>query len=293
MAKKKRNRTDEAVVAPNIRDEILDFACNQIEVYTTAPVDDTTPPAGWIARKLLTHGALAYVPDGILKGWYKADKYGMRDRYGRPEMIFASTDATARAALALNVGEGSDEARYIRANPAARPPIFTIDRYAALIQRIDTAITANVIASMRSQILGVPDDQREEVDYMLNAAAVGMPVVLDADLISRINTTDVSVPYVAGDLHALRQTIYAEALKHFGAVTPTEYKAERVQGAEVAAHVAEAIDSVYIMIDQFNADCEAGGVPYRMRYNGVGANYEGVQVDADPAETPQEVDNDE
>lgn len=269
---KRKNRTQEVVHAPSISEEILDFACGQIEVYRTDGQTDDVP-AGWIARRLLQHGALAYVPAGMLSGWYKADAASIRDRYNRPTEIHASTDASASAAIPLVVGDGDEDARYIRANPTARPPVRTIERYAAIIQRLDTALTANVVASMRTQVLGVPDDAKAEFDYILNAAAVGMPVVVSADLLERVTNTDISVPFVADTIHALRQTIYAEALKHFGAVTPTEYKAERVQSAEVNAHVSEAIDSVYVMIDQFNADCEQGGVPYRMRYNGMGAKY--------------------
>lgn len=274
MARNKKRR--DLCLPPSIREELLDFACGQVELVALdgAPTEDT-PPAGWVVRNLIKFGAIGYRNAGDpLDGWWIINKMGVRDRYGRPTSVFARTDATDYAATAFDANYTSGGGLHImRANGGARPPVFTIDRYAELIQRCDLALSANIVASMRSVILGVQSGQEDSVDFILADAAAGLPSVISTDLAESIRPVDISVPFMARDIHAMRQTLYAEALKHFGGVTPTEYKAERVQSAEVSAHVAEAIDNVYVMIDTFNADAKAQGVPYRLSYVGEGSAY--------------------
>lgn len=246
--------------------EVLDFASSVVRAgRTDGARSEAEPPDGWIVRNLLKYGQVAYIPDGSpLSGWYLAQSGGVLDRYARPEWLNLRTQATASAVFPY---EG---AKLVRANLTGRPPILTIERYARMIAQCDTAIAANIYAAMRSQILGVPDKRKLDAEILLDNAAAGLPTILDTDALASITTLDVAVPFDAREKHALRQTLYSELLKHFGGITPTEYKAERVQSAEVSAHVAEAIDNVYVLIDQANADMTAQGVPYRLEYVGVG-----------------------
>lgn len=290
--KRKTDRTlDVSRIGADIAAELVDFACNQVKVTRIdGPDDFPEPPHPWIALKLLQHGQVGVVLDGVARGWYIINKLGTRDRYGRPTEVFARTEATSGNTFAfptaLTDAAPRTAIRVIRANPCARPPVRTITRYADTLARLDVGISANAIASMRSQIIGVSKGYEDSIDLLLQDASEGMPTTVTKDMLEDLQTADVSVPFDGNLRHALRQAIYAEALRHFGGVTPPQYKAERVQGAEVAASVAESIDSLYIMIDQFNADAERLSVPYRMEYIGFGAKYEETEVHEDERNNP-------
>lgn len=273
-----KKRKSDFIPLPGVESEILDFAASMVKVRRTDGQEDECP-AGFVERELLKNGALGYLfANDESEGWYFAEKQNPVDRYGLPEFLSLRTGATAGAPFTARRGAETHTAAYIRANSSARSPLLTIRRYADIIQQCDTALRANVIASMNSQVLGVPDATvKSTVDEILDRAKMGLPAVVENSVLGQINRVDISHQFNGINIHALRQTLYSEALKHFGAVTPAQYKSERVQTAEVNAHVAETIDSVYIMIDQFNADCKAYGVPYVMEYVGFGKQFDGEE----------------
>lgn len=273
MAKRQHSAIVEGGV---ITAELLDFATGQVQaLQTDGASDNTPPPPAWIVRNLLKYGELVYVPDGDpLAGWYLASGHTIVDRYTRPLTVYARTQATNQTVLPLQTVFGGGNARILRANPASRPPLRTMERYGAFITACDVALYANITASMRTQVLGAPAKMRDTLECVLDDARRGMPTILTDDQLAQISSTDVSVPFAGADIHNLRKDIYAEAIKHFGGITPAQYKAERVQAAEVGAHVAESIDNVYIMIDTFNEDAATQGVPWRLKYVGMGAQYD-------------------
>lgn len=303
MAKKKTELYGQEIIvaARELTEELLDFACSQVRVERTDDRKDfPEPPHGWIVRKLLKKGRVGYVDDGILRGWYEVGKLGTRSRYGLPTVVYARTDATSDNSFVFNAATKPDhtgtECVVIGANPKQRPPVLTMCRYADVLARLDAGISTNALASLRSQIVGTPKEYADSVELLLDDALHGLPSTITTDMLDALRTVDVSVPFDGILRHTLRQTIYAEALRHFGGVTPPQYKAERVQGAEVAANVAESIDNIYIMIEQFNRDADYFGVPYRMEYVGYGARYDvDPKQDADtvPEETPDETDTEE
>lgn len=258
--------------------ELVDFATCQVQAVKGGEASETDPPPAWIVRNLIKYGSLAYVPDSHpLAGWYIPNAGGIVDRYARPEIVYARTQATSMRVIPMNTVFAGGEARILRANPAARPPVRTIARYAQLLEACDVSLLANIVGSMRTQIIGAPKKLRDTVMCMLDDARNGLPSVVTDEQLSQLSTLDVSVPFNGTEIHALRQAIYSDALRHFGGITPTQYKRERVQTAEVDASVAESIDNVYIMIDTFNEDAAAQGVPWKLKYVGEGASYEGGQ----------------
>lgn len=264
-----------------VEQEIVCFACSQIKARRIDGKPDAVP-AGWIEKNLIEHGKIGWVTsDTEAEGFYRVHRLGRLDRYGIPEMAVLTTEATASPqfeAAVVGAASGGDnnplKAAIIRANAIARPPILTIRRYARAIAACDVAIPANIIASMRSQIVGVDQTQSDSMEEILFRAAQGLPVIITADMLQQIRTADISVPFKGGDYQNLRSTLWAEAIKQFGGITPAQYKAERTQSAEVSANIANSIDSVYMMIDQANEDAERYGVPYRLEYVGYGAKYD-------------------
>lgn len=275
--------------ASAVEDEILCLACSMIRARRVDGKPDRIP-AGWVEKSLIRYGRLGWISsDTDAEGFYRVHRIGVQDRYGVPCMALLTTDATASPQFAAEVVGASrfDGVRedtqhplkvaIVKANALSRPPIHTIRRYAQAIAACDVAIPANIIASMRSQIIGVPDTLVDSAEDMLSRGARGLPVICAADMLDAIKTADVSVDFRAVDYNNLRETLWGEAIKQFGGITPAQYKAERTQTAEVSAHIAASIDNVYQMIDQFNEDAEKYDVPYRLEYVGVGAKYEDVR----------------
>lgn len=267
-----KNRKIRPISSDYIVDEVLNFCASTVGVRGSA-ADGV--PFGWILRRLLTDGMVGYVAEGDLRGWWRINGATLYNRYRSPLEVNASTQSTTPVVVAMQTTYAEDRptnVRIIRANPSSDPPILTIRRYADLIARCDVAVGSNIVASMRTQIIGAPAKSRFSAEELLWDAQAGLPSIVEDELLSSVTTTDISVPLIAGELHALRQTLFSELLKRFGGVTPAAYKAERVQTAEVNAHVAESIDDIYTLIDTANAD--AKGIDVEFFYNGFGAKFD-------------------
>lgn len=283
-----------SVDSSGIEQEILGFACSTIRARRTDGKPDKIP-AGWIEKALLLYGRIGWVPSETdAEGFYKVHRIGITDRYGMPEMAILTTDATASPQFSASVIGSSAkdhtplQVAIVRANALSRPPILSIRRYANVIAACDIALPANVIASMRSQIVGIPETLKDSVEELLIRSARGLPVICTTDLLESIKTADVSVDFRGQDYQNLRTTLWSEAIKQFGGITPAQYKAERTQSAEVSANIAASIDNVYMLIDQFNEDAERYSVPYRLEYVGFGARYDESEQDPAPEENPED-----
>lgn len=268
----KNNKKIRWVDSDPIVDDVLNFATGTIGVEGPAAEG---VPFGWIVRRLLVDGMVGYVAEGDFAGWWRITGVTLYDRYRRPTQVMAATQSTTPVVVPMFTTAYNDiptNVRIIRANPSARAPELTIRSYADLIARCDVALSANIVASMRTQIIGVPPKSAFSAEELLWDAQGGFPTVIDTALLDALKTADISVPLQAPTLQALRQSLYSEVLKRFGGITPAAYKAERVQTAEVSAHVAGAIDDVYTLLDTANAD--AAGIGVRFKYNGYGARYD-------------------
>lgn len=267
-----KNRKIRPIDSDYIVDEAFNFACGTIGVRGSA-ADGV--PFGWIVRRLLDDGMVGYVAEGNLKGWWRVTGVTLYDRYRRPLQVRAATQSTTPVVVSMDTTVEKDtptNIHIIRANPSRRPLVLTARRYADLIARCDVALGANVLAAMRTQIIGVPEKSKFSAEELLWDAQAGFPSVLADNFLSAISTVDVSVPLQAPVLQTLRQSLYSELLKRFGGITPGAYKAERVQTAEVSAYVGESIDDVYTLLDTANADAE--GIDVEFYYNGYGARYD-------------------
>ena len=71
-------------------------------------------------------------------------------------------------------------------------------------------------------------------------------------------------------------------------MTANTAKRERVQSAEVEASVGEVVDSLYIPIDNFNAQCDQYGLPFKMAINSVVEDYYRLDGGESPANKENE-----
>lgn len=256
-------------------DTLLDFACAMVDVRATDGRDMPEPP-GFVVENLIRYGALGWNErQGPERGWWIVNAYTAFNRYGMPKQAICRTLATnvreITRPLVYDSGEGM---KLIRASVTRVPPLLFMKKYARNIEKAERLLWTNMGAAMRSQIIGAPKNQVETVRGILTDAEDGEASILEDTVASALTTTDVSVPFAGNDIHELLVSLWGDAFRRFGGVTPPQYKAERVQSAEIAADVAEAIDNVYIMIDTFNDDCRRYGVPREMVYRGYGERFD-------------------
>lgn len=253
---------------------VLALGCSVVQTE-----NDPTPPA-FIQRLLFLHGRVVYIPDdnqGIPGGYYRGVPEGLPDRYGR----YTSFTLYTENGLSLGVHKGYE----LRANVNAIPPLLRIWPRCELVGKIDRAIKRNLSASVAPWIIGATKEQKQEIETALQAVEDGLPAIVDIAVYNALATQDISQQYICDRLHDLRAAVWAEMLKDVGIVAASNYKRERVQTAEVNASAGESIDSIYIMIDQVNADAEYYGAPLRLKYNGFAAAFdqteEGEEINGD------------
>lgn len=260
-----------------ITNSVINFACSVITCERTDGKPDNIPP-GWVVGQLIRNGKVGYRHAGDpSEGFYLINEAAQLARYGEPMAVFARTGATDNAAVYMPTdwdGVRAGTVSILAANATETPPLFLIQRYAAIIAALDMAMYTNTLASTRTQVLGVPRRQGAILESIFDDVMKGLPSAVDQDMAAQITRIDISAQFTGNDYQALRKSLYADLLKHFGAITPSMFKAERTQSAEINASVSESIDDVYIMIDQFNKDAVQGDVPYRLTYTGYGARYD-------------------
>lgn len=257
---------------------VLALGCSVVQTE-----NDPTPPA-FIQRLLFLHGRVVYIPDdtqGIPSGYYRGAPEGIPDRFGR----YTSFTLFTENGLSLGVHKGYE----LRANVNAIPPLLRIWPRCELMGKIDRSIKRNLSASVAPWIIGAAKEQKQELEDAIQAVNDGQPAIVSTDVYNALAASDISQAYICDRLHDLRAAVWAEMLKDVGIVAASNYKRERVQTAEVNASAGESIDSVYIMIDQVNADAEYYGAPLRLKYNGFAAAFdqteEGEEVNGNSSNT--------
>lgn len=270
--------------APDIIvDNIINFACSQIKHRRTDGKPDPIPP-GWIVENLIREGRLGWLhANDPSEGMYLVQGDYTRSRYGEPTMVALRSQATSAASFNVPTdydGIAPGKVSILSANTTETPPVLYIERVARVIAKLDMVIYGNTLASSRTQIIGMDRKQGAILKSLFNDVEQGLPTVIQNEIAAMIQRIDISAQFIGNDYYALRRALMSDILKQFGAVTPTMYKAERTQSAEVNASVGEAIDNVYVMIDQFNRDAEDGEAPYELYYGGYGVRYDTDDVSA-------------
>lgn len=283
------NKLTERIYLPDasaVTLQIANFAASMIDIVSDDPAINEAP-RGWALVNLFRYGSIGFydADSPALRGWWVTMGFDRRNRYGQPVRVECRTDKTGSAAM-FKTAEYDPQKRgmkILRANPLMVPPLIAMQEDAKRIERAYSLLDANLRAAKRTQILTCEKNQKDAVLEVLADQEEGEVSVLDRAALSEIGTVDISVPFAGGDIHAMINNLWADALRRWGGVTPPQYKAERTQSAEVAASVAESIDNIYIILDTLNSDAKRLGVPARFVYRGYGATF-----DNGPEETPDE-----
>lgn len=134
----------------------------------------------------------------------------------------------------------------------------------------DISIRQNLKAS-RNPFVAVVKDENTRLSLLsaIEEKEEGKPVVVtSADIAEGLKGVAFDTPYIVDKVEQYRSIIRDRLLNKLGIMSANINKRERVQVGEVNATVGQCVDYIYLWIDNFNAQMEDYGLPYRMELNG-------------------------
>ena len=134
----------------------------------------------------------------------------------------------------------------------------------------DISIRQNLKAT-RNPFVAVVKDENTRLSLLsaIEEKGEGKPVVVtSADIAEGLKGVSFDTPYIVDKVEQYRSIIRDRLLNKLGIMSANINKRERVQVGEVNATVGQCVDYIYLWIDNFNAQMEDYGLPYRMELNG-------------------------
>lgn len=238
-------------------DELYNLIANQI-VVKNIPND---VPERWIKKLLLNNGQLAVWKDMYLE---VAGNNGLFT-YGEPDKLLLrspnnkSTFFVDRKQLA-----------WIGSNQNRSGILDYLEIQATKLAELEISIIQNTTASRSADIIGVSDDDMAlSIRQAVMQSHDGMPAVyVNNKLLNELVQTQLHTEFLVDKYNQAKQEIYNETLAHYGVLNANNNKRERVQVGELEATSDYAYDSIYVIIDSVNRDCERQGVSMRLEFNG-------------------------
>lgn len=241
------------------RGDFLNLLGNSVKVLN-AP-DDV--PERWIKKLLFENGEFGYYNDMCLEisgnsGYFIYDeptKFKLRAP-NRETTFFVNRSDMA----------------WIGANYLRTPITDFLDMQVTKIVELEISMLQNLYASRCPDILGV-NDKNVILSIMqaMQQKYMGLPAIyldngiIDAETVRQIK---LSADFNVDKYIALTQQIVSETLAHYGILSATSDKKERVQVGEIEATGDFAYDAIYSIIDYVNRDAEKQNCPIRLEFNG-------------------------
>lgn len=222
----------------------------------------------FVKRGLFENGAMGY--DKITGQWYFVYGQGVNE-YGNPtSLIFITANgrvAFERKATYENVEDGAYK---VDALPFPMSMTQLIKETTDFMTNCDVAMRQNLEACKTPYIVVCKnDDLRLSFEQALQQKILGQAcIVVSEDLGDGLKAVDIGVNYLVDKFSEARDTERDTLLTKLGILTANTDKKERVQSAEVNASLGQASDYIYLLIDNFNKQCETYGLPFKMQFNG-------------------------
>ena len=221
----------------------------------------------FLKRGLFENGAMGY--DKITKQFYYVYGQGLND-YGNPtSLIFVTANGKTLTRSAYY--EANEDGAYkIDALPVNMSMAQLIKEATDFMANCDVAMRQNLEACKTPYIV-VCKDKNMELSFKqaLQQKTLGQAcIVVSEELGDGLKAVDIGVDYLVDKFSEARDTERDILLTKLGILTANTDKKERVQSAEVNASLGQASDYIYALIDNFNKQCKAYGIPYKMIFNG-------------------------
>ena len=241
------------------RGDFLNLLGNSV-IIKGAPED---VPERWIKRLIFENGEFAYYNDMCLEISGNSG-YFIYDEPTRFELRAPNRETT----FFVN----RTDMAWIGANYLRKPITDFLDMQVNKIVELEISMLQNLFASRSPDILGVTDKSVIlSIMQAMQQKYMGMPAIyldnggLDGENVKQIK---LSAEFCVDKYIALTQQIVTDTLAHYGILSATSDKKERVQVGELEATGDFAYDAIYSIIDYVNRDAEKQNCPIRLEFNG-------------------------
>lgn len=251
----------------------------------------------FLKRGLFENGAMGY--DKITKRWYYVYGLGLNDDGNPTELclVTANGKTFTRPAYYDNKDDGAYKVDALPINMSMAQLIkattdFMINCEMAMTQNLEACKTPYIVVCKNENL-------RLSFETALQQKQTGQAVVVvSEDLGDGLKAVDIGVTYLVDRFAEARDTERDTLLTKLGILTANTDKKERVQSAEVNASLGQASDYIYMLIDNFNKQCDSYGLPYKMVFNGsmeeiyLNDNDGDGDIDVNDIEKGQQINND-
>ena len=251
----------------------------------------------FIKRGLFENGSMGY--DKITKKWYYVYGIGLNDDGDPTELCFVTANGKTftRPAYYDNKDDGAYKVDALPINMSMSQMIkattdFMINCEMAMKQNLEACKTPYIVVCKNENL-------RLSFETAIQQKQTGQAViVVNEDLGDGLKAIDIGVTYLVDRFAEARDTERDTLLTKLGILTANTDKKERVQSAEVNATLGQASDYIYMLIDNFNKQCDSYGLPYKMIFNGsmeeiyLNDNDGDGDIDVNDIEKGQQINND-
>lgn len=251
----------------------------------------------FLKRGLFENGSMGY--DKITKKWYYVYGLGLNDDGDPTDLCFVTANGKTftRPAYYDNKDDGAYKVDALPINMSMAQMIkattdFMINCEMAMTQNLEACKTPYIVVCKNENL-------RLSFETALQQKQTGQAVVVvSEELGDGLKAVDIGVTYLVDRFAEARDTERDTLLTKLGILTANTDKKERVQSAEVNASIGQASDYIYMLIDNFNKQCESYGLPYKMIFNGsmeeiyLNDNDGDGDIDVNDIEKGQQINND-
>lgn len=251
----------------------------------------------FLKRGLFENGSMGY--DKITKKWYYVYGLGLNDDGDPTDLCFVTANGKTftRPAYYDNKDDGAYKVDALPINMSMSQMIkattdFMINCEMAMTQNLEACKTPYIVVCKNENL-------RLSFETALQQKQTGQAVVVvSEELGDGLKAVDIGVTYLVDRFAEARDTERDTLLTKLGILTANIDKKERVQSAEVNATLGQASDYIYMLIDNFNKQCESYGLPYKMIFNGsmeeiyLNDNDGDGDIDVNDIEKGQQINND-
>lgn len=251
----------------------------------------------FLKRGLFENGSMGY--DKITKKWYYVYGLGLNDDGDPTELCFVTANGKTftRPAYYDNKDDGAYKVDALPINMSMSQMIkattdFMINCEMAMTQNLEACKTPYIVVCKNENL-------RLSFETALQQKQTGQAVVVvSEELGDGLKAVDIGVTYLVDRFAEARDTERDTLLTKLGILTANIDKKERVQSAEVNATLGQASDYIYMLIDNFNKQCDSYGLPYKMLFNGsmeeiyLNDNDGDGDIDVNDIEKGQQINND-
>lgn len=251
----------------------------------------------FLKRGLFENGSMGY--DKITKKWYYVYGLGLNDDGDPTELCFVTANGKTftRPAYYDNKDDGAYKVDALPINMSMSQMIkattdFMINCEMAMTQNLEACKTPYIVVCKNENL-------RLSFETALQQKQTGQAVVVvSEELGDGLKAVDIGVTYLVDRFAEARDTERDTLLTKLGILTANIDKKERVQSAEVNATLGQASDYIYMLIDNFNKQCDSYGLPYKMVFNGsmeeiyLNDNDGDGDIDVNDIEKGQQINND-